>query len=106
MITLYLQGLEQRPDGGLGVMANSKCIVRSEEVPLFNRDDVMRKNLINERPKKSCGLVFSNRVLKYRPSVFVIAIIAVCFAVCALLLHPRKVSKLAVSIRRCLTDRY
>jgi hypothetical protein len=97
MNTLYLQGLEQRPDGGLGVMANSKCIVKSEEVPLFNRD---------ERPKKSCGLVFSNRVLKYRPSVFVIAIIAVCFAVCALLLHPRKVSKLAVSIRRCLTDRY
>ncbi|XP_061975833.1 squamosa promoter-binding-like protein 7 [Populus nigra] len=105
-VVISSEGLEQRPDGGLGVMANSKCIVRSEEVPLFNRDDVMRKNLINERPKKSCGLVFSNRVLKYRPSVFVIAIIAVCFAVCALLLHPRKVSKLAVSIRRCLTDRY
>ncbi|KAI5572600.1 hypothetical protein BDE02_10G023000 [Populus trichocarpa] len=96
-VVISSEGLEQRPDGGLGVMANSKCIVKSEEVPLFNRD---------ERPKKSCGLVFSNRVLKYRPSVFVIAIIAVCFAVCALLLHPRKVSKLAVSIRRCLTDRY
>ncbi|XP_011009174.1 PREDICTED: squamosa promoter-binding-like protein 7 [Populus euphratica] len=105
-VVISSEGSEQGPNGGLGVMANSKCIIRSEEVPLFNRDDVMRKNLINERPKKSCGLVFSNGVLKYRPSVFVIAIIAVCFAVCTILLHPRKVSKVAVSIRRCLTDRY
>ena len=103
---LYLQDLEQRPNGGLGVMANTKSIVRSGVASLLNRDVVTRMNPINERLKKSCGLVYSNRVLKYRPSVFVIAMIAVCFGVCAMLLHPQKVSKLAVSIRRCLTDRY
>ncbi|KAF9673343.1 hypothetical protein SADUNF_Sadunf10G0014100 [Salix dunnii] len=100
------EGLEQRPNGGLGVMANTKSIVRSGVASLLNRDVDTRMNPINERLKKSCGLVYSNRVLKYRPSVFVIAMIAVCFGVCAMLLHPHKVSKLAVSIRRCLTDRY
>ncbi|KAJ6719756.1 SQUAMOSA PROMOTER-BINDING-LIKE PROTEIN 4 [Salix purpurea] len=100
------EDLEQRPNGGSGVTANTESIVRSGVVPLLNRDADTRPNPINETPKKSCGLVFSNRVLKNRPSVFVIAMIAVCFGACAILLHPQKVSKLAVSIRRCLTDRY
>ncbi|CAK7332905.1 unnamed protein product [Dovyalis caffra] len=99
---LSSENLGQRPSGGLAVVENSNSIVRSDELPLLNRDVVMTMNLINERPKKSCGFVFSNKVLKYRPSVFVIAIIAVCFGVCAILLHPHKVSKLAVSIRRLL----
>jgi hypothetical protein len=106
MSFLYLQNLEQRPNGVLGVMGNSNFTVRSDEFPLLTKDVVMRMNLVNERPKKSCGLVFSNRVLKYRPSFYVIALIAVCFGVCAIVLHPHKLSKLAVSIRRCLTERF
>ncbi|KAJ6323523.1 hypothetical protein OIU76_010932 [Salix suchowensis] len=85
------EDLEQRPNGGLGVPANTESIVRSGVVPLLNRDADTRPNPINETPRKSCGLVFSNRALKYRPSVFVIAVIAVCFGVCAILLHPQKV---------------
>ncbi|KAJ6355907.1 hypothetical protein OIU78_004101 [Salix suchowensis] len=73
------EDLEQRPNGGLGVPANTESIVRSGVVPLLNRDADTRPNPINETPRKSCGLVFSNRALKYRPSVFVIAVIAVCF---------------------------
>ena len=97
--------MEQRPNGVLGAMGNSNSIARSDEFLLLTKD-VMRMNLVNEKLKKSCGLVFSNRVLKYRPSFYVIALIAVCFGVCAIVLHPHKVSKLAVSIRRCLTDRF
>ncbi|XP_034930316.1 squamosa promoter-binding-like protein 7 [Populus alba] len=104
-VALYTEDLEQRPNGVLGVMGNSNSIARSDEFPLLTKD-VMRMNLVNEKPKKSCGLVFSNTVLKYRPSFYVIALIAVCFGVCAIVLHPHKVSKLAVSIRRCLTDRF
>ena len=101
-----MQKLEQRPNVVLGAMANANSIVRSDEFPLLTKDVVMRMNLVDERPKKSCGLVFFNRVLKYRPSFYVIALIAVCFGVCAIVLHPHKVSKLAVSIRRCLTGRF
>nr|TKS04117.1 SQUAMOSA PROMOTER BINDING protein-LIKE 7 [Populus alba] len=100
-VALYTEDLEQRPNGVLGVMGNSNSIARSDEFPLLTKD-VMRMNLVNEKPKKSCGLVFSNTVLKYRPSFYVIALIAVCFGVCAIVLHPHKVSKLAVSIRRSI----
>ncbi|KAH8499888.1 hypothetical protein H0E87_015218 [Populus deltoides] len=101
-VALSTENLEQRPNGVLGAMGNSNFTVQSDEFPLLTKDVVMRMNLVNERPKKSCGLVFSNRVLKYRPSFYGIALIAVCFGVCALVLHPHKVSKLAVSIRRSI----
>ncbi|KAG5240994.1 SQUAMOSA PROMOTER BINDING protein [Salix suchowensis] len=105
-VALSTENSEQRPNGVLGAMANSNSIVGSDEFPLLTKDVVMRMDHVDERPKKSCGLVFVNRVLKYRPSFYVIALIAVCFGVCAIVLHPHKVSKLAVSIRRCLTDRF
>ncbi|KAJ6430687.1 hypothetical protein OIU84_021971 [Salix udensis] len=90
-VALSTENLEQRANGVLGAMANSNSNVGSDEFPLLTKDVVMRMDLVDERPKKSCGLVFVNRVLKYRPSFYVIAVIAVCFGVCAIVLHPHKI---------------
>ncbi|KAG8636650.1 hypothetical protein MANES_15G019100v8 [Manihot esculenta] len=85
-----------------GEMLNSSAVDR---VPLLSEELVMNVNLRKECPTRSCSLSFSNRVLKSRPTVFLIATFALCLGVCAILLHPNQVSKFAVSIRRCLTQR-
>lgn len=99
-----MQDLEERSDGNQGAMASSTSVVGSDKVPLLNKEVVMNMNLIKEWPSKSHSHIFSKRVLKYRPPVFVIAIVAICLGVCAVLLHPHKASKFATSVRRCLTD--
>lgn len=48
--------------------------------------------------KESCGLIRS------RPSLVVMAAFAVCFGVCTVLVHPSRVSRIVVSIKRCLFD--
>ncbi|KAJ4835237.1 hypothetical protein Tsubulata_049435 [Turnera subulata] len=108
LVTSTSEDLEERPEGKLESAACSTSIVGSEETPLLKREVVMNMNLIKERPSKSpsksCGLIVSKRVMKSRPTVFVVALLTICFGVCAFFLHPQKVSKLAVTIRRCLTD--
>ncbi|KAJ6351878.1 hypothetical protein OIU78_007713 [Salix suchowensis] len=100
-VALSTENSEQRPNGVLGAMANSNSIVGSDEFPLLTKDVVMRMDHVDERPKKSCGLVFVNRVLKYRPSFYVIALIAVCFGVCAIVLHPHKTRRPSLDHRLC-----
>ncbi|XP_012069443.1 squamosa promoter-binding-like protein 7 isoform X2 [Jatropha curcas] len=99
------EDLESSSDGKSGVMENSSAVVRSEKVPLLSKEVVMDVNVIRGRPNKSCSLTLSNRIIKPRLTVFLIATVAVCLGVCAILLHPKQVSKLAVSIRRCLTEK-
>ncbi|XP_058001002.1 squamosa promoter-binding-like protein 7 isoform X2 [Hevea brasiliensis] len=96
------EDLEKNSNEKLRVMANSSA---SDRTPLLSKEVVVNVNLGKERPNRSCSLVFSNRVMKFRPAVFLIATFAVCLGVCAILLHPNQVNKFAVSIRRCLTDR-
>uniref|UniRef100_A0A6N2L4M7 Squamosa promoter-binding-like protein 7 n=1 Tax=Salix viminalis TaxID=40686 RepID=A0A6N2L4M7_SALVM len=103
-VALSTENLEQRANGVLGAMANSNSIVGSDEFPLLTKDVVMRMDLVDERPKKSCGLVFVNRVLKYRPSFYVIAVIAVCFGVCAIVLHPHKMENLDENATQILSS--
>ncbi|CAN1284035.1 Squamosa promoter-binding-like protein 7 [Linum perenne] len=78
--------------------------VRSDKIPLLNGDIVMDVNLAKkERPSNSCSVILSNRVLKSRAAMFLIATAAVCVGVCAVLLHPHSVTKIMVSIRSCWT---
>ncbi|XP_065863505.1 squamosa promoter-binding-like protein 7 [Euphorbia lathyris] len=76
--------------------------VRSDRVPLLNREVFTNMNHIQEKPNRSCSIGFSNRVLKYRPVLFLIATI-VCLGVCATIIHPNHVSKIAATVRRCLS---
>ncbi|KAG8658768.1 hypothetical protein MANES_03G189400v8 [Manihot esculenta] len=100
------EDLEKSSNGKLGIMENSSAVVKSDRIPLLSKDVVMNVNLSKERPNKSCSLVFSNRLMKSRPAIFLIATFTICLGVCAILVHPNQVSKFAVSIRRCLTDRF
>jgi hypothetical protein len=95
------------------IIANDKLAVEtcsastctSETVPLLNKEVVMNVNPIKEWPRKSCGRFVSGTIFSSRPSFFVIGFAAVCLGMCAVLLHPHKVSEFAVSIRRCLFDK-
>ncbi|XP_043807139.1 squamosa promoter-binding-like protein 7 isoform X7 [Manihot esculenta] len=100
----FIEDLEKSSNSNrkTGEMLNSSAVDR---VPLLSEELVMNVNLRKECPTRSCSLSFSNRVLKSRPTVFLIATFALCLGVCAILLHPNQVSKFAVSIRRCLTQR-
>ncbi|KAJ9154425.1 hypothetical protein P3X46_027759 [Hevea brasiliensis] len=100
------EDLERSSNGKLGVISNLYAVVRSDKVPLLSKEVVMDVRLSKECPNKSSSLCFSNRVLKSRPTVFLIATFALCLGVCAILFHPNQVSKFAISIRRCLTERF
>ncbi|WCJ23596.1 squamosa promoter binding protein-like 7 [Euphorbia peplus] len=77
--------------------------VRSDKVPLLNRQVLKNTKHIQEKPNRSCSIAFSNRVLKYRPVVLLIATV-VCLGVCATIIHPDHVSKIAATVRRCLNS--
>ncbi|RAL44312.1 hypothetical protein DM860_015672 [Cuscuta australis] len=59
-------------------------------------------NLNKER--QSCSLLFEKLLATRRPLVFAVSAIAVCFGVCAIILHPGPVGEFTASIRRCLFD--
>jgi len=98
---------------GTGIISNAKleavrCSTsseRSETVPLLSREVIMNVNHVKEWPRKSCGVIVSRAIFSSRSSIFLISIAAVCLGICAVILHPHKVSEFAVSIRRCLFDR-
>ncbi|XP_022861826.1 squamosa promoter-binding-like protein 7 [Olea europaea var. sylvestris] len=75
----------------------------SETVRLLNGEVLMGVNL-KEMPGKSCRRLFTRTVLTSRPLVFAIAAVGVCFGICAVVLHPQKVSELTTTIRRCIFD--
>ncbi|XP_021908865.1 squamosa promoter-binding-like protein 7 [Carica papaya] len=100
------QDLATRGDYKLGMMVVSTTAERSETDPLLNREVVMDVDVVKEWPRKSCGHVFSGTVLRSRPTILLISVVAVCFGVCAILFHPHKVGEFAVSIRRCLFDKF
>lgn len=72
---------------------------------LLNRDIVMNMTHIKEGPRNSWSRFNSNTVASSpRSLLYVITTVAVCFGVCAVILHPHKVGNFAISIRRCLFD--
>ncbi|KAK6130428.1 hypothetical protein DH2020_035838 [Rehmannia glutinosa] len=71
--------------------------------PLLNGEVVMNVNL-HPRPRKSCNLLLSRTFLNSRPLILAIATIGVCLGVCAVVLHPQRVSQITTTIRRCLFD--
>lgn len=102
--SLELQDTKISANGGLAAMASSTSTDRSETVSLLNREVVMNMNSIKDQPRKSCSLIFSKKAMTSRPFLYMIVAAAACFGICAVLLHPHEVGKLAVSIRRCLFD--
>lgn len=100
------QDKERKLDGKFGQTAAGLPLDGKDKVPLLNGEVIMNVSHTKELPRKSSRHVFSTTgvVLGTRPTIFVIAIVVICFGVCAVLLHPHKVGKFAVSIRRCVFD--
>ncbi|GLT59668.1 hypothetical protein SLA2020_324760 [Shorea laevis] len=98
------QELETRTKSRLGVLLGSSRH-RTDTLPLLNKEVVMNVKVSKEWPRKSCNPVFSTAAWRSRPSVFLIATAAVCFAICAAIIHPQKLGEFAVTIRRSLFDK-
>ncbi|KAL2506723.1 Squamosa promoter-binding-like protein 7 [Abeliophyllum distichum] len=96
------QGLE-REKNKLESRVVLPSLDESATVPLLNGEVIMSVNL-KEMPGKFCSRLFTRTVLISRPLIFAIAALGVCFGICAVVLHPRKVGELATTIRRCLFD--
>lgn len=77
---------------------------KGETVSLLNGEISMTVPGSRQRPTKSCNIMLSKQLINSRPSIYMIVAVAVCLGVCAVVFHPHKVSKLAVTIRRCLFD--
>lgn len=91
-----------RSNNKVGAVMDSTTVDRCEVVPLLNREVVMDVNLIKEWPRRSFSHIFSGGLLRSLPTVTVIAMAAVCFGVCVVVLHPEKVGHFATSVRRSL----
>ncbi|KAM2656994.1 hypothetical protein EV1_012418 [Malus domestica] len=110
----HCQDTEITVDGRLGVIVGSTFDERSETVPLLSKKAVGKANLIKELPSlaKRCtsGEVLRSRsggmFLRFRPTLLVISATAICVGFCAVLIHPHKVGQFAVTIRRCLFDKF
>ncbi|KAI9195106.1 hypothetical protein LWI28_011737 [Acer negundo] len=106
LVSVMNQDCEARPKDKLGETVDTTAVDRGESDPLLNGEVVMNVSLDKEWPRKSCGQIFSGTVLISRPTLLVASVIAVCFGLCVVLLHPHKVGELAVSIRRSLFGRF
>ncbi|GAV63375.1 SBP domain-containing protein [Cephalotus follicularis] len=95
-----------RANDKLGLVAGPTILDRSETVPLLNREVVMNINLVKEWPRRLHGPVLSSTVFSSRSAILVITTAAVCFGICAVLLHPKKVGEFAVSVSRCLSNKF
>lgn len=79
----------------------------SERVALLTADCVMSVAPYKELPKKPLNQLFTyktSRLFTPRPLIVTVALVTVCFGICAVVFHPQKATSIAITIRRCLFD--
>ncbi|KAF7837176.1 squamosa promoter-binding-like protein 7 isoform X2 [Senna tora] len=100
IVAINSQGCESRENGKrLEVLRNPACNDKSERMPLLKREIIMN---VEEFPRRPGYRYLARGFLSSRPAILMIASVAICVGVCAVLLHPGRVGEFAVSIRRCL----
>nr|XP_043605930.1 squamosa promoter-binding-like protein 7 isoform X2 [Erigeron canadensis] len=81
---------------------------KSEKVALLNADCVMSVTPYKEQLEKPSNRTFTyyntSRLFTPRPLILTIALVTICFGICAVVLHPQKATAIAVTIHRCLFD--
>ncbi|KAG8370098.1 hypothetical protein BUALT_Bualt14G0082200 [Buddleja alternifolia] len=103
-ITAIDKGMQKAVINNLGAQVFPPSTDASEIVPLLN-DEVVMNVRVQERPTKlSCQRSFTRTFFTSRPLLLAIAAIGVCCGVCAVVLHPQRVTQIATTIRRCLFD--
>ena len=78
---------------------------KGETVSLLNGEISMTVPASRQQPIRPCNVMLSKKFFNSRPSIYMIVAVAVCLGVCAVVFHPHRVSKLVVTIRRCLFDK-
>ncbi|KAL4385911.1 hypothetical protein GQ457_09G022880 [Hibiscus cannabinus] len=101
IVPKFSQVLEEKTNGKLQTVMAQTTSGRSETVPLLNKEIIMNVNPSKDCTRKSCS--FSTMRLRFRPSILVITIAAVCLAMCVVIFHPNRVGEIAVTLRRCLS---
>ncbi|PON80255.1 SBP-box transcription factor [Parasponia andersonii] len=108
-----IQDTEILVHGNLGNVTGSTCNDTGESIPLLKEKLGLKSDHIVEWPIKatscttSAEVLVSHRraILRFHPTLCLIATVAVCLGICSVLFHPYKVSDIAVSIRRCLLNK-
>ncbi|KAL8216520.1 hypothetical protein R6Q57_023357 [Mikania cordata] len=81
--------------------------LQNEKIALLNDDCVMSVTLYKEQPEKPSNRTVSykiNRFFAPRALILAVALVTVCFGICAVIFHPHKASAIAITIHRCLFD--
>lgn len=84
-----------------GPVAAMTCTNRDNAVPLLDFEGSKSGTLIK---KKLSRQIFFPLILRSRSALYLVATAAVCFGICAVLLHPHKVGEFAVYVHRRLCD--
>lgn len=98
-VAVNSQGILSRADAKWGVLKSPTSNDKNERIPLLKRDIIMN---VEELPGRYGRRCLGRGFLISRPAIFVIVSVAVCLGVCVAVLHPGRISELAVSVRRCL----
>ncbi|KAL0376509.1 UNVERIFIED_CONTAM: Squamosa promoter-binding-like protein 7 [Sesamum calycinum] len=72
-----------------------------ETSPLLNGEVIMNVSL-QPSPQKSCNRLLTRTSLPSRTLIMAIAVLGICVGVCAVVLHPQRVSDIATTIRSTL----
>ncbi|CAF2136581.1 unnamed protein product [Brassica napus] len=99
----------QDPEAGLDckerIQAASPDTGVNETDPLLKKEVVMNVSDKGDWPRKSCIPIHSAQTIRSRQTAFLITTFVVCFAVCAVIYHPNKVTQFAVAIRARLAHK-
>ncbi|KAJ9555989.1 hypothetical protein OSB04_010603 [Centaurea solstitialis] len=81
---------------------------KSENVPLLQADCIMSVTPCKEQSEKQrSNHMFTynaNRLFTSHPLILAVALVTLCFGICAVVFHPHKSTAIAITIRRCLFD--
>ncbi|KAK6146151.1 hypothetical protein DH2020_020020 [Rehmannia glutinosa] len=97
------QGIQRTVKNMLGLIVTSPSLHDDATVPLLKEEVIMNVN-IPERPRNSCSRLLTRTILTSRLLIVAIMAVGVCFGVCAVVLHPQRISQIATTIQRCLFD--
>ncbi|KAK4753167.1 hypothetical protein SAY87_021965 [Trapa incisa] len=81
-------------------LAGTTCTDQNDTFPLLDFEG-SESGTLKKKPSRQIFLPF---MLRSRPALYVVATAAICFGVCAVLLHPHKVGDFAVYVQRSLFD--
>lgn len=89
--------------GLLGMSRPSSSLDEDMTVPLLRDDVIVNVNLL-ERSRRSCSPLLSRTFSTSRLVIMAVMAVGVCFGVCAVVVHPQKISQITATVHNCIFD--